>query len=88
MIERGGQFFVGNNLTWADLHVFAVLDRLRVDNPEVGGVPKCEYHQSYFDAWIILQLLEDFPRMKNLLERIEVEPNISKWLNSRPQTLL
>ena len=35
MIERGGQFFVGNNLTWADLHVFAVLDRLRVDNPEV-----------------------------------------------------
>ena len=36
LIERGGQFFVGNNLTWADLHVFAVLDRLRVDNPEVG----------------------------------------------------
>ena len=36
MIERGGQFFVGNHLTWADLHVFAVLDRLRVDNPEVG----------------------------------------------------
>ena len=33
--ERGGQFFVGNNLTWADLHVFAFLDRMRLDNAEV-----------------------------------------------------
>ena len=33
--ERGGQFFAGNNLTWADLHVFALLDRMRVDNTEV-----------------------------------------------------
>ena len=34
--ERGGQFFVGNNLSWADLHVFSLLERMRVDNAEVN----------------------------------------------------
>ena len=33
--ERGGQFFVGNNLSWADLHVFSTLERMRLDNAEV-----------------------------------------------------
>ena len=34
--ERGGQFFAGNNLSWADLHAFSFLDRMRLDNAEVG----------------------------------------------------
>ena len=36
LVERGGQFFAGNNLTWADLHVFAFVDRMRLDNTEVS----------------------------------------------------
>lgn len=35
MKERGGQYFVSNNLTWADLHVFSFLDKMRLDNAEV-----------------------------------------------------
>ena len=64
--QRGGQFFVGNNLTWADLHLFAGIDILRADD---------------------LELLDQYPKMKNLIERIETEPNIAKWLQSRPKTL-
>ena len=67
LTERGGQFFAGNNLTWADLHVFSFVDRTRLDNPE---------------------LLNECPKMKNLVERIEQKPNISRWLASRPQTLM
>merc|ERR1711879_32984 len=57
--ERGGQFFAGNNLSWADLHAFSFLDRMRLDNAE---------------------LLDDFPAIKSLIERIEELPNISRWL--------
>ena len=64
--QRGGQFFVGNNLTWADLHLFAGIDIIRADD---------------------LELLDKCPKIKNLIERIETEPNISKWLQSRPKTL-
>jgi len=67
LVERGGQFFAGNNLTWADLHVFNFVDRMRVDNTE---------------------LLEAMPHIKNLVERIEAEPNIAKWLKSRPQAIV
>jgi len=65
--ERGGQFFAGNKLTWADLHVFAFLDKLRLDNAE---------------------LLDGFPTVKNLIERVEQMPNISRWLKSRPSSLM
>merc|ERR1711988_1848395 len=65
--ERGGQFFAGNKLTWADLHVFAFFDKMRLDNAE---------------------LLDDFPTVKNLLERVEEMPNISRWLQSRPSSLM
>merc|ERR1712168_819144 len=65
--ERGGQFFAGNKLTWADLHVFAFFDKLRLDNAE---------------------LLEDFPTVQDLIERVEEMPNISRWLKSRPTSLM
>ena len=67
MEARGGQFFAGNNLTWADLHVFSFIDRMREDNPE---------------------LLDECPKIKNLVERVEQEPNIARWLQSRPQSFM
>merc|ERR1712013_382756 len=66
LVERGGQFFVGNNLTWADLHLYTFVEIFQKNNPRV---------------------LENYPTMKNLLERIEDLPNISQWLKSRPQTI-
>jgi hypothetical protein len=36
MAERGGQFMVGNRLSWADLHLFALVDGIQKSNPEVA----------------------------------------------------
>ena len=49
--ERGGQFFAGNKLTWADLHVFAFFDKLRLDNAEVGlrNISEVWSTQKYFN---------------------------------------
>jgi len=33
--ERGGQFTVGNRLSWADLHIFGLLEREAKNNPEL-----------------------------------------------------
>ena len=38
LVERGGQFMVGNRLTWADLHIFGLLEREAKSNPEVPGI--------------------------------------------------
>merc|ERR1711892_26647 len=65
LVERGGQYFVGNNLTWADLHLHCLVNILRKNHAE---------------------LLDGCPCIKNLIERIEELPNISKWLISRPET--
>merc|ERR1719419_1212175 len=34
LINRGGQYFVGNNLTWADFHVYTFLDMIRRKHSE------------------------------------------------------
>ena len=47
--ERGGQFFVGNNLSWADLHVFCLLERLRLDNAEVSP-ESCSQHYLFLST--------------------------------------
>merc|ERR1711872_430681 len=65
LINRGGQYFVGNNLTWADFHVYTFLDMIRRNHSEE---------------------LDNIPKIKNLMERIEELPNISKWLKSRPES--
>ena len=61
--ERGGQFFAGNQLSWADLHAFAFLDRMRLDNAEVRPELR-ELEQTadrtssfYFSFWMISQPL-------------------------------
>ena len=36
--ERGGQFTVGNRLSWADLHIFGLLEREAKNNPEVPKI--------------------------------------------------
>ena len=62
--ERGGQFFAGNNLSWADLHAFSFLDRMRLDNSEVSlgqrngdGARIITFYVLFsFSFWMISQL--------------------------------
>ena len=61
--SRGGQFFVGNNFTWADLHTFMYISDL--PNKDV---------------------LKNFPKIANLVERVGNIPNIKKWVETRPVT--
>merc|ERR1719348_173173 len=65
--ERGGQFLVGNQLSWADLALFAFYDIMGSAAHEV---------------------LEGYPLLKDLAERIAELPNIANWLTSRPVTVM
>ena len=50
LVERGGQFFAGNHLTWADLHVFKFLDELRIAND-------IKVNREYYSKKYVLHLL-------------------------------
>ena len=60
-------FLVGSGLTWADSHLYAVLDWLFERKSEV---------------------IQNFPLVKSLADRIEAMPNIAKWLAERPKSAL
>merc|ERR1711963_1231193 len=62
LVERGGQFMVGNNFTWADLHLF------------------------YFcsEDFICPSVLQNYPKLSNLVSRVGAMPNIKKWMDTRP----
>ena len=50
LVERGGQFFAGNHLTWADLHVFKFLDELRIAND-------IKVNREYYSKKYVIHLL-------------------------------
>ena len=64
---RGGQFFVGNRLTWADLMVFMVASNLEAKNSKA---------------------LSNVPLIQNLVARVGDIPNIKKWIENRPVTVM
>ena len=61
--ERGGQFMVGNNFTWVDLHLF------------------------YFSSEDVLEpeIVQTYPKISNLVRRVEQIPNIKNLMQTRPQ---
>jgi len=61
---RGGQFFVGNNLTWADIQTFMLANE--VDQ----------------------EALKVCPKVANLVKRVGEIPNIKKWVQARPETIV
>merc|ERR1719228_1548033 len=65
LVSRGGQFFVGNNFTWADLHTFMY----------ISDLPSKD-------------VLNTFPKLKNLVERVGNIPNIKNWVETRPVTAM
>ena len=66
LTQRGGQFFAGNTVTWADLMLVMVSDNLK--SPVLGAAA----------------VLNKFPRLCNLIERINNLPNIKAFKAARP----
>ena len=66
LTQRGGQFFAGNTVTWADLMLVMVSDNLK--SPVLGAAA----------------VLNKFPRLSGLYERVSSLPNIKAWKGSRP----
>ena len=85
LVSRGGQFFVGNNLSWADLAVF------QFTSDGMGGKPpKVKLYEtiSLKSNIFCSQDLRAFPRIANLCERVGQVPNIKNWMNARPVTAM
>ena len=82
LVSRGGQFFVGNNLTWADLTVFLFT------TDGIGGKPPKVMLVFVFIKFHIFcfQDLKAFPKIANLSKRVGEIPNIKNWMAARPVT--
>ena len=66
LVTRGGQFFVGNALTWADLMIFAYGDLLKDMNPAaLNGFP------------VIADLLRRIAEIPNIKKWLETRPKSS-----------
>jgi len=65
---NGGQFFVANTLTWADLALYAYLDVMS----EMSGEE------------VVARTLGECPKIADLRDRIGKIPNIEKWIQNRP----
>jgi len=66
--ERGGQFFVANTLTWADIALYAYLDVMsEMTGPEA-----------------VAGMLGQCPKITDLRARIGKLPNVEKWIQNRP----
>merc|ERR1711976_57481 len=65
--QRGGDFFIGKKVTWAEMHFFQIIDAL-IAEPESK------------------EILEPYPKLKNLFESVQKIPNVAKYLKGRPVT--
>ena len=82
LIRRGGQYFSGRVTSWADLHFFSIMEH-------VAGAGVGEETDLDPESDVILQVvLDNFPRLKSLVERVREIPNIKRWLAERPVTQL
>jgi len=65
LTARGGQFFVGNNLSWADLMCFNMIESFCNRVGEDMRVLK----------------VDNYPKIQNLYTRIGQLPNIKAWMS-------
>jgi glutathione S-transferase len=69
LYSNGGSFFVGNQLTWADLEIYDMLDFiLRIHS----------------DLKIEGNLLQSYPWLQNNRQVVEKQSNIAAYLKTRP----
>ena len=66
LTRRGGKYFAGGELTWADLAVFNVIDNMNGRLADFN--------------------IEEYPNLDKLTVMVRELPNISKWLQERPDT--
>uniref|UniRef100_A0A915KMZ0 GST C-terminal domain-containing protein n=1 Tax=Romanomermis culicivorax TaxID=13658 RepID=A0A915KMZ0_ROMCU len=71
LTENGGKFFVGNQLTWADLMVAELLDRFAMFNKNDGGDSFLASHKN----------------LTRLVKHVLALPNIKKYVAKRPQSV-
>merc|ERR1719264_685672 len=103
LVERGGQFMVGNRLTWADVAIFCLIDPEKKNNTELMVTRPCldnllGNRLTWADLAIFClidpekknntELMVTRPCLDNLLGRVAEVPNIANWLNSRPETIM
>lgn len=62
--KNGDEYFVGDSLTWADLHIIDFV-------PRVERLVKIKVP------------LENYPKLKNLYERVSNQPKIANWIALR-----
>ena len=77
--DAGGNFFVGDKLTWADIAIYNAFESLiSPTNPSfVKRMP-------WFDHELRVNLLESRPLLLALLARVSEHERLAKWLAIRP----
>ena len=81
LTSKGGKYFAGKQLTWADIAVYHSLEMLQVSH-------------SLSDDILIFVIqgvlgepdMEGCPNLLKMLETVKNLPNIQKWVAARPNT--
>ena len=77
--DAGGNFFVGDKLTWADIAIFNAFQALTdATNPTFAK------RMPWFDNDLRVGFLESRPMLLALLARVAEHENLAKWLAIRP----
>lgn len=74
--KNGGKYFVGSDLTFADLAFF--------DNANKLLDPGFLAFTGFEDKWDRLNYLKDYPLLADLKKRVEMNAGIQDWLSRRP----
>ena len=82
-MKRGGQYFVGNSFSWADLHLLQFVDLIVSQEPKVFRYFEFIFFLIFF--FNVFKVLESSPALANNVQRTRDLPNIRKWLNERPE---
>lgn len=78
--KRGGEWYSGSGLTFADLGVMVMLDWLH-DEAEVQGTMKFKDLKNLAEK---RKVLDDFPLVKANYQRTSAVPAVTQWKNKRP----
>ena len=73
--KHGGKYFVGDNLTWADIAVMYILDVI-MNEKSMTDIPGQENRK---------EILTKFPLLNGLRQRVHEQKGIKKWIETRPE---
>ncbi|TRY76427.1 hypothetical protein TCAL_12508 [Tigriopus californicus] len=76
---RGGKYFAGEKLTYGDIYMFHILYSF--------SDPEDPFYKTLPHADERLYMLEDYPLLVDLVNRVLAEPGIKEWIKTRPEGL-